>query len=93
MLLCDWLQAKEVIPDPELLRKLSWLCSPQLTAPATGGAAESTPGSTSGAPSSLELEYIVDFFLALALCNSVVVSSPVQPQHTVSSAHTDPVLE
>ncbi|XP_075883885.1 phospholipid-transporting ATPase VD isoform X2 [Nelusetta ayraudi] len=77
--------AKEVIPDPALLRKLSCLCSPQLAVPTTGGATESTP---SGSPSSLELEYIVDFFLALALCNSVVVSSPVQPQHTAPEAPT-----
>lgn len=88
MLLSDWLQAKEVIPDPELLRKLSWLCSPLPTVPATGVPTESPPGSTSGAPSSLELEYIVDFFLALTLCNSVVVSSPVQLQHSVSTCST-----
>lgn len=31
----------------------------------------------------MELTYITDFFLALAVCNSVVVSSPSQPRHTV----------
>lgn len=80
-------QAKEVIPDPELVRKLSWLCSPEVLA-STGGQPTTTGGQPSStesrSPSSLELEYIVDFFLALALCNSVVVSSPVRPQHAVS---------
>lgn len=64
--------AKEVVPDPELVRKLSWLCSP----------------GSSGTPSSLELTYITDFFLALAICNSVVVSSPSQPRHVVPEART-----
>lgn len=77
-----------MIPDPELLRKLSWLSSLQPRLHATRGATDSPPGCTSGAPSSLELEYIVDFFLALTLCNSVVVSSPVQPQHSVSTCST-----
>uniref|UniRef100_A0AAX7SYC9 Phospholipid-transporting ATPase n=1 Tax=Astatotilapia calliptera TaxID=8154 RepID=A0AAX7SYC9_ASTCA len=31
----------------------------------------------------MELTYITDFFLALAICNSVVVSSPNQPRHVV----------
>ena len=57
-------QAKEVVPDPELVRKLNWFCSPLKEA-------------SSGTPSSLELAYITDFFLALTICNSVVVSSPV----------------
>uniref|UniRef100_A0A8C8JQX4 Phospholipid-transporting ATPase n=1 Tax=Oncorhynchus tshawytscha TaxID=74940 RepID=A0A8C8JQX4_ONCTS len=30
---------------------------------------------------SMELTYIVDFFMALAICNTVVVSSPNQPRH------------
>uniref|UniRef100_A0A8D3D1U9 Phospholipid-transporting ATPase n=1 Tax=Scophthalmus maximus TaxID=52904 RepID=A0A8D3D1U9_SCOMX len=34
--------------------------------------------------SSLELTYITDFFLALTICNSVVVSSASQPRHMVS---------
>ncbi|TMS21341.1 putative phospholipid-transporting ATPase VD [Larimichthys crocea] len=70
--------AKEVIPDPELVRKLSWLCSPMLP----------LSDSSSGTPSNLELTYITDFFLALAICNSVVVSSPSQPRHVVPEART-----
>uniref|UniRef100_A0A4W6EUY5 Phospholipid-transporting ATPase n=1 Tax=Lates calcarifer TaxID=8187 RepID=A0A4W6EUY5_LATCA len=58
--------AKEVVPDPELVRKLNWFCSPVLP----------LNEASSGTPSSLELTYITDFFLALAICNSVVVSSP-----------------
>ncbi|XP_056248772.1 probable phospholipid-transporting ATPase VD isoform X1 [Seriola aureovittata] len=69
---------KEVVPDPELLRKLNWFCSPVL--PLNEG--------SSGTPSSLELTYITDFFLALAICNSVVVSSPSQPRHAVPAART-----
>ncbi|XP_068195693.1 phospholipid-transporting ATPase VD isoform X2 [Antennarius striatus] len=70
--------AKEVTPDPELVKKLSWLCSPVL------------PPSdvSSGCPSSLELTYITDFFFALAICNSVVVSSPSQPRHVVPQTKT-----
>uniref|UniRef100_A0A8C4HBY9 Phospholipid-transporting ATPase n=1 Tax=Dicentrarchus labrax TaxID=13489 RepID=A0A8C4HBY9_DICLA len=60
--------------NPELVRKLSWLCSPTL--PLSDG--------SSGTPSSLEVTYITDFFLALAICNSVVVSSPSQPRHMVT---------
>uniref|UniRef100_A0A3B4XKN7 Phospholipid-transporting ATPase n=1 Tax=Seriola lalandi dorsalis TaxID=1841481 RepID=A0A3B4XKN7_SERLL len=67
-----------VVPDPELLRKLNWFCSPVL--PLNEG--------SSGTPSSLELTYITDFFLALAICNSVVVSSPSQPRHAVPAART-----
>uniref|UniRef100_A0A673BG61 Phospholipid-transporting ATPase n=1 Tax=Sphaeramia orbicularis TaxID=375764 RepID=A0A673BG61_9TELE len=66
--------AKDVVPDPELVRKLGWLCSPVL----------SLADASSGAPSTLELTYITDFFLALTICNSVVVSSPSQPRHVVS---------
>uniref|UniRef100_A0A3B4FS55 Phospholipid-transporting ATPase n=1 Tax=Pundamilia nyererei TaxID=303518 RepID=A0A3B4FS55_9CICH len=57
----------EVVPDPALGRKLNWL----------------TNHSSSETPSSMELTYITDFFLALAICNSVVVSSPNQPRHVV----------
>jgi len=69
-------QTKEVVPDPELVRKLNWFCSPVLA----------LSDGSSGAPSSLELTYITDFFLALAICNSVVVSSATQPRHAVSRA-------
>ncbi|XP_029316142.1 phospholipid-transporting ATPase VD isoform X2 [Cottoperca gobio] len=70
--------AKEVLPDPELVRKLNWFRSPVL--PLRDG--------SSGTPSNLELTYITDFFLALAICNSVVVSSPSQPRHVVPEART-----
>ncbi|XP_060918719.1 probable phospholipid-transporting ATPase VD isoform X2 [Labrus mixtus] len=70
--------AREVVPDPELVKKLNWLCSPVL----------SLRDGSSGTPSSLELTYITDFFLALAMCNSVVVSSPSQPRHMVPEART-----
>ncbi|XP_037652365.1 probable phospholipid-transporting ATPase VD isoform X1 [Sebastes umbrosus] len=70
--------AKEVIPDPELVRKLNWFSSPVLA----------LSDGSSGTPSSLELTYITDFFLALAICNSVVVSSPSQPRHVVPEART-----
>lgn len=63
-------QAKEVIPDPELMRKFNWTRSPE--------------DSCSAPASSLELTYITDFFLALAICNSVVVSSPRHRQDAVS---------
>nr|XP_020454825.1 probable phospholipid-transporting ATPase VD [Monopterus albus] len=70
--------AKEVVPDPELVKKLNWLSCPVLPL------SEGSPGT----PSSLELTYIIDFFLALAICNSVVVSSPSQPQNVVPEAGT-----
>ncbi|XP_048855511.1 phospholipid-transporting ATPase VD-like [Brienomyrus brachyistius] len=55
---------KDVIPDPQLLHKLAQLPSPSL------------PLLYSTGDSSQEIPYIVDFFLAMALCNTVVVSSP-----------------
>uniref|UniRef100_A0A7N8X5K4 Phospholipid-transporting ATPase n=1 Tax=Mastacembelus armatus TaxID=205130 RepID=A0A7N8X5K4_9TELE len=61
-------------PDPELVKKLNWLSSPVLP----------LSEDSSDTPSSLEFTYITDFFLALAICNSVVVSSPSQPRHMVS---------
>ncbi|XP_034713547.1 probable phospholipid-transporting ATPase VD isoform X1 [Etheostoma cragini] len=70
--------AKDVVPDPELVRKLNWFCSPELA----------LRDGSSGTPSSLELTYITDFFLALAICNSVVVSSPSQARHGVPEART-----
>lgn len=68
-------QTKEVVPDPELVRKLNWFCSSMLA------------DSSCGTAASLELTYILDFFLALVVCNSVVVSSPSQPGHVVSRSH------
>ncbi|XP_030580873.1 phospholipid-transporting ATPase VD isoform X2 [Archocentrus centrarchus] len=64
--------AKEVVPDPALVRKLNWL--------ANGCSSETLP--------SLELTSITDFFLALAICNSVVVSSPSQSPHVIPEART-----
>ncbi|XP_077477782.1 phospholipid-transporting ATPase VD isoform X2 [Stigmatopora argus] len=58
--------AKKVIPDPELVKKISCLQSPTMPSEAT---------------SSLEVAAIIDFFLAMAVCNSVLVSSPMMPQH------------
>uniref|UniRef100_A0A8C6S4T8 Phospholipid-transporting ATPase n=1 Tax=Neogobius melanostomus TaxID=47308 RepID=A0A8C6S4T8_9GOBI len=60
----------EVVPDGELVRRLNWLCSPDLSV-----VNSSTKGS-----SSPELAFVTDFFLALAICNTVVVSSPSHPQ-------------
>uniref|UniRef100_A0A667XI46 Phospholipid-transporting ATPase n=1 Tax=Myripristis murdjan TaxID=586833 RepID=A0A667XI46_9TELE len=73
---CAFCSRMEVVPDPELVRKLDCLASP----------AVSVSDSSSRTPSSLELTYITDFFLALAICNSVVVSSPSQPRHVVPEA-------
>ncbi|XP_072220814.1 phospholipid-transporting ATPase VD isoform X1 [Leuresthes tenuis] len=70
--------AKDVVPDPDLVRKLTCLSSSGLRL------RDDSPGT----PSSLELTYITDFFLALAICNSVVVSSPRQPRHVVPEART-----
>ncbi|XP_011618230.1 phospholipid-transporting ATPase VD isoform X1 [Takifugu rubripes] len=70
--------AKEVLPDPELLRKLSWLQSTALTPKDGFGASLSN----------MELVYVTDFFLALSICNSVVVSSPYQSQHVVPETQT-----
>uniref|UniRef100_A0A3Q3AVL2 Phospholipid-transporting ATPase n=1 Tax=Kryptolebias marmoratus TaxID=37003 RepID=A0A3Q3AVL2_KRYMA len=70
--------AKDVIPDPELVRKLNCLCSSALH----------LRESSSETLSTLELTYITDFFLALAICNSVVVSSPSQPRYVVPEAQT-----
>uniref|UniRef100_A0A8D3DSE0 Phospholipid-transporting ATPase n=1 Tax=Scophthalmus maximus TaxID=52904 RepID=A0A8D3DSE0_SCOMX len=71
-------EAKEVVPDPELVKKLNWFCSSVL--PLSEGSSTTS--------SSLELTYITDFFLALTICNSVVVSSASQPRHMVSRSRT-----
>ncbi|KAL2098951.1 hypothetical protein ACEWY4_005431 [Coilia grayii] len=57
-----------VVPDPLLQLKLGGLSAP-LAPPLKQDAAE--------------LSHILDFFLALAVCNTVVVSSPTQPRHVV----------
>ncbi|XP_055086897.1 probable phospholipid-transporting ATPase VD [Periophthalmus magnuspinnatus] len=70
--------AKEVVPDCELVTKLSWLCAPDLN----------VAHSCAKASSSLELAFITDFFLTLAICNSVVVSSPAQSLNVLPQAQT-----
>uniref|UniRef100_A0A8C5GWI0 Phospholipid-transporting ATPase n=1 Tax=Gouania willdenowi TaxID=441366 RepID=A0A8C5GWI0_GOUWI len=72
---------KEVLPDPEILRKMNILCSPMLTR------------SVSDTSSCLELSYILDFFFALAICNTVVVSSASQPSHFVSTRYLQYVYQ
>ncbi|XP_017319684.1 probable phospholipid-transporting ATPase VD isoform X2 [Ictalurus punctatus] len=64
-----------VIPDVKLHEKLQGL---------------SFPRCSSIKYDTAELSHILDFFLALAVCNSVVVSSPSQPRHVVKTpvAHT-----
>ncbi|XP_068999614.1 phospholipid-transporting ATPase VD isoform X1 [Embiotoca jacksoni] len=69
--------AKEVVPDPALVQKLNWFCSSVLPL-----------SDSSSSPSSLELTYITDFFLALSVCNSVVVSSPGHATHLVPKDQT-----
>lgn len=57
-----------MIPDVKLHEKLQGL---------------SFPRCSSIKYDTAELSHILDFFLALAVCNSVVVSSPSQPRHVV----------
>uniref|UniRef100_A0A8C2H816 Phospholipid-transporting ATPase n=1 Tax=Cyprinus carpio TaxID=7962 RepID=A0A8C2H816_CYPCA len=57
-----------VVPDPQLQVKLNTLSSP-MRSPFRQEAAE--------------ISHILDFFLALTVCNTVVVSSPTQPRHVV----------
>ncbi|XP_067892119.1 phospholipid-transporting ATPase VD-like [Heterodontus francisci] len=63
---------RDVAPDSQLLRKLERITSQPL-----GLLDEADNGL------SLEFTYIVDFFLALAICNTVVVSSFNQPRQWV----------
>ncbi|KAL0969642.1 hypothetical protein UPYG_G00230200 [Umbra pygmaea] len=65
---------KDVVPDPLLLQKLNCLYSPLFLL----------------RDASLELTYIVDFFMALAICNTVVVSSPNQPRYVVKVPEVSP---
>uniref|UniRef100_A0A673LGY6 Phospholipid-transporting ATPase n=1 Tax=Sinocyclocheilus rhinocerous TaxID=307959 RepID=A0A673LGY6_9TELE len=55
-----------VVPDPQLQARLNTLSSP-MRSPLRQQAAE--------------ISHILDFFLALTVCNTVVVSSPTQPRH------------
>ncbi|MGH0164208.1 UNVERIFIED_CONTAM: hypothetical protein FKN15_047083 [Acipenser sinensis] len=59
---------RDVVPDPQLLRKYNLISSPSFM---LGESSES---------GCLETTYIIDFFLALAVCNTVVVSYPNQPR-------------
>ncbi|XP_065553846.1 phospholipid-transporting ATPase VD isoform X4 [Lathamus discolor] len=58
----------DVIPDTQLLKKFSQISS------------HSCDQSEASSKLSLETMYITDFFLALAICNTVVVSVPSQPR-------------
>ncbi|XP_015200756.1 phospholipid-transporting ATPase VD isoform X1 [Lepisosteus oculatus] len=60
---------RDVVPDAQLLKKFNQIVSPSVMLEDASG------------DGSLEMTYIVDFFLALAICNTVVVSSPNQPRH------------
>ncbi|CAJ0928443.1 unnamed protein product [Ranitomeya imitator] len=62
---------KDVVPDPGLLKKF---CSITPHCLYLCNLTEKT---------SLETSYIIDFFLALAICNTVVVSLPNQPRQKV----------
>ncbi|XP_021510324.2 phospholipid-transporting ATPase VD isoform X1 [Meriones unguiculatus] len=62
----------DVVPDTRLLDKFSQI-SCQLFTP-LDGTAQSPP---------LETLYIMDFFIALAICNTVVVSAPNQPRQKI----------
>lgn len=63
------------MPDTRLLDKFSQI-TPQLFTP--------LDGTTQSPP--LEILYILDFFIALAICNTVVVSAPNQPRQKVTSS-------
>ncbi|XP_063777045.1 phospholipid-transporting ATPase VD [Pseudophryne corroboree] len=62
---------KDVMPDPRLLRKFYQITPHCLYL------------SSQVEEAALEISYIVDFFLALAICNTVVVSLPNQPRQKV----------
>lgn len=63
---------KDVVPDPALWRIFSQISPRSLAQPN-----EMTN------EQSLEMAYIIDFFLALAICNTIVVSAPNQPRQKV----------
>ncbi|XP_036709070.1 probable phospholipid-transporting ATPase VD isoform X1 [Balaenoptera musculus] len=72
----------DVVPDTRLLDKFSQI-TPQLFTPLD----ETIPDPL------LETLYIIDFFIALAICNTVVVSAPNQPRQKIglSSLHGMPI--
>ena len=61
-----------MVPDTRLLDKFSQI-TPLLFTPTD----ETIPDPP------LETLYIIDFFIALAICNTVVVSAPNQPRQKV----------
>ncbi|XP_069057774.1 phospholipid-transporting ATPase VD isoform X2 [Pleurodeles waltl] len=63
---------KDVVPDAALLRIFSKI------SPRSLAQSEDTTNEQS-----LEMAYIIDFFLALAICNTIVVSAPNQPRQKV----------
>uniref|UniRef100_A0AAZ3SHC6 P-type phospholipid transporter n=1 Tax=Oncorhynchus tshawytscha TaxID=74940 RepID=A0AAZ3SHC6_ONCTS len=65
---------KDITPDPQLLEKVNH-CSSQMTFKRFHSQ------SLSQLPS--DLTDIIDFFIALTICNTVVVSSPNQPRQKV----------
>ncbi|GAB1289715.1 Phospholipid-transporting ATPase VD [Apodemus speciosus] len=62
----------DVVPDTRLLDKFSQI-TPQLFTRLDGTSQSSPP----------ETLYIMDFFIALAICNTVVVSAPNQPRQKI----------
>lgn len=72
-------QEKDITPDPQLLDKVND-CSSQLDFMRL----HSQP--VSQLPS--DLSDIFDFFIALTVCNTVVVSSPNQPRQKVRTFYT-----
>ncbi|XP_016062401.1 PREDICTED: probable phospholipid-transporting ATPase VD [Miniopterus natalensis] len=62
----------DVLPDTRLLDKFSQI-TPQLFAPLDETLPNPPP----------ETWYIIDFFIALAICNTVVVSAPNQPRQKI----------
>uniref|UniRef100_A0A8C7FVJ6 Phospholipid-transporting ATPase n=1 Tax=Oncorhynchus kisutch TaxID=8019 RepID=A0A8C7FVJ6_ONCKI len=67
---------KDITPDPQLLEKVNH-CSSQMTFKRFHSQ------SLSQLPS--DLTDIIDFFIALTICNTVVVSSPNQPRQKVGT--------
>ncbi|XP_041115850.1 phospholipid-transporting ATPase VA-like [Polyodon spathula] len=65
---------KDITPDPKLFDKVNE-CSSQLYLMRSQGQPMNHLAS--------ELSDIIDFFIALTICNTVVVSSPNQPRHKV----------
>ncbi|XP_028655873.1 phospholipid-transporting ATPase VA [Erpetoichthys calabaricus] len=65
---------KDITPDPKLLEKMND-CAKQLSVMRNLGQHLSNL--------SPELSDVIDFFVALTICNTVIVSSPNQPRHKV----------